>query len=56
MSMLMMALVLLIVVSQHGSAQSTEALRTGKGLVATGIRQPDQSKLIRRIAMGSCGY
>ncbi len=56
MSMLMMALVLLIVVSQHGSAQLTEALRTGKGLVATGIRQPDQSKPIRRIAMGSCGY
>lgn len=56
MKSLKMLLVMLVVVSQYSPAQMTEALRTGKGLVTTGIRQPDPAKPIHRIAMGSCGY
>ena len=56
MTKTMMVVAMLIVVSQYGSAQLTEALRTGKGLVTTGIRQPDPTRPVKRIALGSCGY
>ncbi len=49
-------LAILLVVVVSAQAQIPEDLRLGKKLVATAIKQPVDTTVIRRIAMGSCGY